>query len=50
MFPRIFGEIAASLMLDALVAVAREWQPDLLLHDAGELAAPIVGSLVGCPT
>ena len=36
-------------MLDDLLPVAREWQPDLVVHEKGELAAPLVATLVGVP-
>jgi UDP:flavonoid glycosyltransferase YjiC (YdhE family) len=49
MGPKLFGEIAAPPMLDDLVPLARAFEPDLLVHDAGEFAAPIVGAMLGVP-
>jgi UDP:flavonoid glycosyltransferase YjiC (YdhE family) len=47
MFPARFGEGLAPAMLPELLAIAREWRPDLVVHEHGELAAPLVGRLVG---
>jgi UDP:flavonoid glycosyltransferase YjiC (YdhE family) len=49
MFPRLFGAVAAPAMLADLLPLARAWQPDLLVHDAGELAAPLVAALLDVP-
>lgn len=49
MFPRIFGGARARPMLDDLRPVARRFAPDLLLHEQGELAAPLVGTELGVP-
>jgi len=48
-FPLLFGAGRTEPMLTDLLPVAREWQPDLLLHENGELAAPLVATLVGVP-
>lgn len=49
MGPKLFGEIAAPPMMGDLLPIARAFRPDLLVHDAGEFAAPIVGALLGVP-
>jgi UDP:flavonoid glycosyltransferase YjiC (YdhE family) len=49
-FPRLFGEIAAADMLAGDVRFAREWHPDLIVHDAATFAGPIVAALVGVPS
>ncbi len=48
-FPVLFGAARAEPMLAALLPVAREWRPDLVLHENGELAAPLVATLLGVP-
>ncbi|HEX7186626.1 MAG TPA: glycosyltransferase [Actinomycetes bacterium] len=48
-FPVLFGAARAEPMLAGLLPVAREWQPDLVLHENGELAAPLVATLLGVP-
>lgn len=50
MFPKMFGGIAAPVMLADLLAVVRDWPPDLVVHDAAELAAPIVAAQQGLPS
>ena len=49
-FPRMFGEALAPPMAADLVPLAREWAPDLLVHENGELASPLVGALLGVPS
>jgi UDP:flavonoid glycosyltransferase YjiC (YdhE family) len=49
MFGKLFGAIQAPAMLPGLLRVAREWQPDLLLCDAAELAGPVVAAELGVP-
>jgi UDP:flavonoid glycosyltransferase YjiC (YdhE family) len=48
-FPLLFGVARAAPMLAALLPVAREWRPDLLVHEHGELAAPLAASVLGLP-
>ncbi len=50
MYPRMFGAIAAPAMLAELLPLAREWSPDLVVHDAAELAAPLVAAAIGIPS
>ena len=49
-FPRMFGAALTPLMLDDLMPLAREWQPDLLVHEQAELASPLVGDRLGIPS
>jgi len=50
MFPRLFGTLAAPPMLDDLLAFVGGWRPDVVVHEAAELAAPIVAAVLGVPT
>ena len=50
MFPRMFGALLTGPMATDLLALARDWRPDLLVHEHGELAAPLVGALLGTPS
>ena len=47
MFPRLFGGVRAGPMLADLMPIATEFEPDTVVHEAGELAAPIVAALLG---
>jgi UDP:flavonoid glycosyltransferase YjiC (YdhE family) len=49
MFPRLFGEISLRPMLADLQPLVREWTPELILHEVGEMAAPIVAAMFGIP-
>jgi UDP:flavonoid glycosyltransferase YjiC (YdhE family) len=49
-FPRMFGEAFAPPMAADLLPMAREWGPDLLVHENGELASPLVGAVLGVPS
>ncbi|HTJ73968.1 MAG TPA: glycosyltransferase [Acidimicrobiales bacterium] len=49
MFPAFFGEICPPPMLADLLPIVEDWEPDLYVHDAGELAAPIAAALTGAP-
>ena len=49
-FSKLFGELAAPPMLETLRPLVRAWRPDLVLHDAAELAAPIVATSIGVPS
>ncbi len=46
-FPRMFGEALTPPMARDLLELARDWGPDLLVHEHAELAAPLVGALLG---
>ena len=50
MFPRLFGTLAAPPMLDDLLSFVEGWRPDVVVHEAAELAAPIVAAVLGVPT
>jgi UDP:flavonoid glycosyltransferase YjiC (YdhE family) len=49
-FPRMFGEALTPPMASDLLEIARGWQPDLLVHEHAELAAPLVASVRGVPS
>lgn len=49
-FSTLFGELAAPPMLEALAPVTDRWRPDVVLHDAAELAGPIVAAAAGIPS
>lgn len=48
-FPRLFGVVFAPAMLADLLPVAEQWQPSVIVSDAGELAGPLVAASVGVP-
>jgi UDP:flavonoid glycosyltransferase YjiC (YdhE family) len=48
--PHLFGEVMAPQMLDDLEPLVRSWQPDVVLHDTWEFAAPLVAASVGIPS
>lgn len=48
-FPKMFGAIYASSMLDGITRAIHEWKPDLVVNEAGEFAAPAVASAAGIP-
>ncbi|MDQ1723017.1 MAG: hypothetical protein QOG52_45 [Frankiaceae bacterium] len=50
MFPRMFGETFTAPMVTDLLPLARQWRPDLLIHEHGELASPVVGALLEVPS
>jgi hypothetical protein len=50
MYPRMFGELLTPPMAADLLPLAREWGPDLLIHEHGELASPLVGAVLGTPS
>jgi hypothetical protein len=45
--PRLFGEIGTALVLDDLLAVCREFEPDLLVFDPYLYAGPLVAAETG---
>jgi UDP:flavonoid glycosyltransferase YjiC (YdhE family) len=49
-FSTIFGELAAPAMIDTVESVVEAWRPELLVHDAAELAGPLVAEVVGTPS
>ncbi len=48
-FPRLFGEITAAAQFPELLDIARSWRPSVLVHDAGDLAAPVVAAALDIP-
>jgi hypothetical protein len=46
----LFGSMIAESQVDDLVALIRDWQPDVILHDGTQFAAPVSASLTGVPT
>jgi UDP:flavonoid glycosyltransferase YjiC (YdhE family) len=49
-FPHMFGAWATPAMLADLLPLARDFRPDLLVHEHAELAAPLVGAVLGVPS
>jgi UDP:flavonoid glycosyltransferase YjiC (YdhE family) len=49
-FPRMFGEALTPPMAEDLLPVAREWRPDLFVHEQAELAAPLVAEACSRPS
>ena len=49
MFPHLFGAVAAPRMYAELVGPATDWQPDVIVCDAAELAGPVVAASLGVP-
>lgn len=45
--PRLFGEVGTALLLDDLLAVARDLRPELVVFDPLTYAGPLVATLVG---
>jgi UDP:flavonoid glycosyltransferase YjiC (YdhE family) len=45
-----FARIDAPAKLPELLRVAKDWRPDLLVHDAAELCAPPVAASLGIPS
>lgn len=50
MFPRVFGLIRAGPMLADLLPVARDWEPTVVVREAGEFAGSIVAAVMGVPS
>lgn len=48
-FPRLFGSVTASAQFPELLELARSWRPSVLVHDAGDLAAPVVAAALEIP-
>ena len=46
---QLFTSIAVPPMVDDLLPLVDDWQPDLLLHEEGEYAAPLVAAIRGLP-
>jgi hypothetical protein len=50
MFPQVFGSALPPAMATGLLALAREWHPDLLIHEQAEMASPLVAAVIGVPS
>ena len=50
MFATMFGETLSPPMAADLLPLAREFQPNLLVHEQGELASPLVAEVLGGPS
>jgi UDP:flavonoid glycosyltransferase YjiC (YdhE family) len=48
-FPRLFAGDRVPPMVADLLPLVQAWRPDLLVHEMGEFAAPLVGDLLGVP-
>lgn len=48
--PRLFAEVGADDMLDDLLALARDFAPDLVVHDTFAFAAPLVAAITDRPS
>lgn len=49
-FPHMFGQWATPPMATDLLPLARDWSPDLMVHEAAELASPLVGAVLDVPS
>ena len=49
-FPHMFGEWATPQMVTDLLPLARDWSPQLLVHEVAELASPLVGAVLDIPS
>jgi UDP:flavonoid glycosyltransferase YjiC (YdhE family) len=49
-FSSRFARIEAPAKLPGLRGVVGEWQPDLIVHESADLAAPIVAAALGVPS
>jgi UDP:flavonoid glycosyltransferase YjiC (YdhE family) len=47
MFAKLFGAVRAGRMLDDLLPLADDWEPELVVNDQAELAGPIVAASRG---
>ena len=50
LFPHMFGTIEAPAKIDELRELVRAWQPDLIVHDSADLAAPVAAEEAGIPS
>ena len=48
-YPRLFCGISPRLRTPQLAAIAREWQPDMFIREAGEYGAVIAAEHLGLP-
>lgn len=47
--PRLFGEIATADMVDDLISIGRETDPDLVISETYALAGPLAAAVLGKP-
>lgn len=50
MFAAAFAGVQAPRMLADLLPLAHRWKPDVIVHEQGELASPLVAALLGVPS
>jgi UDP:flavonoid glycosyltransferase YjiC (YdhE family) len=50
MFPRVFAGLEVPPRVEGLLPILREWQPELIVHEMAEFAAPLAAALEGIPT
>ena len=48
-FTEIFANLELVPRADDLESIVAAWQPDLIVHEMAELAAPLIGTLAGLP-
>lgn len=48
-FSGLFGRLHAPEKLPQLLLVGRDWRPDAIVHDSGDLAGPIAAAALGLP-
>jgi UDP:flavonoid glycosyltransferase YjiC (YdhE family) len=49
MYPEMFASTFAPAMLEGLLPVAEDFAPDVMVHEHGELAAPLVAAVLQVP-
>ncbi|HXH77588.1 glycosyltransferase [Nocardioides sp.] len=49
-YPRMFGRLLTPPMASDLLPLARDWRPDVMVHEHAELGSPLVGGVLGIPT
>ncbi len=49
-FPKMFGAWATPPMVVDLLPLARDFGPDLMIHEQGELGSALVGAVLGVPS
>ena len=50
LFPHMFGTIEAPAKIEELRELVRAWQPELIVHDSADLAAPVAAEEAGVPS
>jgi UDP:flavonoid glycosyltransferase YjiC (YdhE family) len=49
-FSRRFGLVHAPAKITELLEIGRSWQPEAIVHDSGDLAAPLAATALGLPS